>query len=276
MIDPGTRLGAYEVLRTLGSGAFALVVLARDRRSEREVAIKLLSKSRGVGKDGFLGGHAQELDILKSVSHPNIVSLLDSFDTPAYHCLVLEYVPGGELFDLISSPTALAEDAARRIFGELVDAVGYLHEKRICHRDLKMENILLTATRSIKLTDFGLARRFDPSIPLVARCGSEEYAAPEVIQAQPYDGRKTDIWALGIILFALLTKHLPFCILPGQRPKTMFHKIARADYRFPASAEGVSEDAKDLVRIILQANPARRATIEEICAHPWLMRGDAE
>ncbi|KAJ3183332.1 MAP/microtubule affinity-regulating kinase 4 [Gaertneriomyces sp. JEL0708] len=311
-------VGRYSVIRTLGSGTFSHVKLAVDPISGRKVAIKMLPKNpppdtavgprRPVRKvSASMTNGTNEAAILRSLNHPNIVRLLDTFETPTHTCLVLEYVSAGELFDLITGdPASLTPSRVRRIFTQLVRAVQYLHQNHICHRDLKIENVLLDETGSVKLADFGLARRFNPSCPsLVDRCGSEEYAAPEVVQAQPYDGRRTDVWALGIILFALLTKELPFSIRPGEKPRAMFHRIARGEYRFPITAataaagqpeheehafpekedddddqEGedhiahVSEEAKDLVRRILTPNPQRRATIDQILAHPWMNHKD--
>ncbi|KAI9017662.1 kinase-like domain-containing protein [Gaertneriomyces semiglobifer] len=311
-------VGPYTVIRTLGSGTFSHVKLAVDSSSGRKVAIKMLPKNpppdtsagprRPTRKvSASMTNGTNEAAILRSLNHPNIVRLLDTFETPTHTCLVLEYVSAGELFDLVTGdPASLTPSRVRRIFTQLVRAVQYLHQNHICHRDLKIENVLLDETGAVKLADFGLARRFNPSCPsLVDRCGSEEYAAPEVVQAQPYDGRRTDVWALGIILFALLTKELPFSIRPGEKPRAMFHRIARGEYRFPITADAagqhehkkdeehiqppaendddeeegdmghVSEEAKDLVRRILTPNPQRRATIDQILAHPWMNQKDA-
>jgi serine/threonine protein kinase len=149
--------------------------------------------------------------------------------------------------------------------------VKFLHDNMIAHRDLKIENVLLTSTEDphIKLTDFGFATRLVPIHPqspttsttpptesstastfpevqpLAARCGSEEYAAPEVVLAQPYDARKTDIWALGVILFAMIYGELPFVVEPGQRSRVMYHKIARLEYKFPDVPLAVSASGKE-------------------------------
>ncbi|TPX72864.1 hypothetical protein SpCBS45565_g00231 [Spizellomyces sp. 'palustris'] len=262
-------VGPYVVLKTLGSGAFSHVKLAVHSRDGKRVAIKMLEKHT---PNSLHSPHqaSNEASIIASLHHPHIVRLLDTIETPSHNCLILEYVPGGELYDLIADhPNMLTEDTIRRIFRDLVQAVKYLHINNVCHRDLKIENVLLDSSQNIKLTDFGLAKRFNPHIPLTTRCGSEEYAAPELVQAQPYDGRKTDIWALGIILFALLTGELPFSVRPGERPRGMFHRIARGDFKFPNSP-GVSDSAKDLVKRILTPNPKRRATLDEILRHPWM------
>ncbi|KAI9101318.1 kinase-like domain-containing protein [Phlyctochytrium arcticum] len=283
--NPPECIGPYIVLKSLGSGAFSHVKLAVHSRDGRRVAIKMLEKpgisssaSSSAGPTSALKTATTEADLIASLEHPNIIRLVEILDTPTHTCLVLEYASGGELYDLIADhPNLLTEDRVRPLFRDLCIAVKYLHDNHIAHRDLKVENVLLDSSNSVKLTDFGLAQKFDPNIPLTARCGSEEYAAPELIQALPYDGRKTDLWALGIILFALLTGELPFSPRPGERPRSLFHRICRGDFHFPdegkagsTTAPHVSDSAKDLVRRILKPNPARRATMEEVLAHPWL------
>ncbi|KAJ3333434.1 protein kinase, AMP-activated, alpha 2 catalytic subunit [Blyttiomyces sp. JEL0837] len=302
-------VGSYYMLgRTIGAGSFSKVRIATDVRTGFPVAVKMLPKKVLKSSERMRKCLEAEVDILTSVRHPNIVHLTDTIDTPDDFCLVLEYVDGGELFDYIAMHRdRLVISEVRRLFRQLCSSVSYLHSQFICHRDLKIENILLTGSdpRHVKLTDFGFAARLLPAgspldspVPLqTMRCGSEEYAAPEVIMSQPYDGRKTDVWAMGVILFAMLTGELPFSLEPGQRPRTMYHKIARAEYRFPepptvpnvSSDDGVSSTrtlmmsleareeslARDLVKQILVATPKNRPWIKEVLKHPFLRRYSA-
>ncbi|KAJ3145874.1 hypothetical protein HDU86_000601 [Geranomyces michiganensis] len=283
-------VGPYIILKTLGSGAFSHVKLAVHARDGVRVAIKMLEKvpssSEHAAAAGGAAAHAHlasqarnEASIISSLNHPNIVRLLTTFETDRYSCLVLEYVPNSDLYDLITNhSTSLTPQFVRRIFRELVSAVAYLHAQNIAHCDLKIENILVDSDAGVKVTDFGLAQRFEPDgPPLTTRCGSEEYAAPELIQALPYDGRKIDVWALGIVLFTLLTNEMPFTHRPGERPRRMFHRIARGDYAFPLISDGngsgrqpADDMAKDLVKRMLTTNPAKRITAEEILRHPYL------
>ncbi|CAG8603971.1 27393_t:CDS:2 [Dentiscutata erythropus] len=276
-------IGHYAVLKLIGTGSFSEVKLAIDLENCREVAIKMISLKEMQDNECLKTGVSREIKILEYINHPNIVSLLDTVETPTHLCLILEYVPGGELFDYVNEYyEKITEEEAKQIFYELVNIVSYLHESNIVHRDLKLENILLESSESssnkkhIKLTDFGLARFINPKSPLLTtRCGSEEYAAPELISASSYDGRKTDIWSLGIILYALLVGYLPFNQEAGQTRKQFFIKIIKADFKFPnpntADKRGsISEDAKDLVKKILHTMPERRPSLEEIKNHPWL------
>jgi serine/threonine protein kinase len=147
--------------------------------------------------------------------------------------------------------------------------VAYLHANNVCHRDLKLENVLLDSFHHVRVADFGLARRFSPSELLTTRCGSEEYAAPEIVQGLPYDPVKTDAWSLGVILYALLAGQLPFQPGPGGAVKHMYHRIARGEYKWPKNAD-VSDKAKELVKGLLQPNPARRYTANDALRHIWL------
>ncbi|KAI8915390.1 kinase-like domain-containing protein [Powellomyces hirtus] len=273
--------GPYIILKTLGSGAFSHVKLAVHARDGIRVAIKMLEKpttsssASAAATTNMLSEQARnEASLLDSINHPNIVRLLNTFETETHSCLVLEYVPNSDLYELITNhPQSLTPQFVRRIFRELCSAVGYLHARNIAHRDLKIENILVDSEAGVKLTDFGLAQQFDPAIPLTTRCGSEEYAAPELIQALPYDGRKIDVWALGIILFTLLTNEMPFTHRPGERPRRMFHRIARGDYHFPETVPGkraISDQARDLVKKMLTTNPQKRISIEAVLKHPYL------
>ncbi len=195
----------------------------------------------------------REVQILKQLRHPNIVQLHKMEESERHYGIVLEYASGGELFDYILNHRYLKDNAARRLFAQLISGVGYLHKKGIVHRDLKLENLLLDRNRNIIITDFGFANTFDPLDELsedeelnlsdrefVKRlgldkiktngsrkgdlmqtsCGSPCYAAPELVVSDSlYTGRKVDVWSCGVILVRRL---LPFaCLLGGVGPRTM-------------------------------------------------------
>ncbi|KAM0755882.1 kinase-like protein [Meredithblackwellia eburnea MCA 4105] len=198
----------------------------------------------------------REIEVLRRIHHPSLISCCASFSTPIYTVLALDYAPGGELFDFLGKwHKDMTVPLARRMFGELCSAVGWMHSICLVHRDIKLENILLTARPFppaasedpstildrlprpfIKLTDFGLSRFISPESPLLTtRCGSEAYAAPELIMGKKYDGRKTDAWALGVVLYALITGGMPFVEnSDGKGRKGYLLKIAKAEFRWPS------------------------------------------
>lgn len=224
-------VGPYRVVRRLGTGAFSKVVLAepRDPAKQGRVAIKMIAFEPWKVDKRIRVSWIREAEVLKRISHPSVVGFLHAFRTPLHYALVLDAVDGGEMFELLSKyqpQLAEREWLVRRLFGELAGAVGWMHSQHLVHRDIKLENIMMTRTLFgpdaalvpsnlgpvplLKITDFGLARFFHPHSLLETRCGSEEYAAPELIIGKKYDGRKTDAWALGVVLYALLTGGLPF------------------------------------------------------------------
>ncbi|KAI9645700.1 hypothetical protein NHQ30_006442 [Ciborinia camelliae] len=195
----------------------------------------------------------RELEIMKSIHHPSLVHLKAWSIEETRAILVLSYCPGGDLFEVASQHRdILVPSLLRRMFSELIGAVQYLHERHIVHRDIKLENVLVNLPQHelakpqdwtkypysiITLTDLGLSRRVADDEKLTTRCGSDDYAAPEVIMGQPYDGRATDAWSLGVLLYALLESRLPFDPNPGmpeghkQRSRTS-HRIARVEWRW--------------------------------------------
>lgn len=203
----------------------------------RLVALKMTDRTLCDKDDRTRVSFIREVEVLKHISHPSIVSYIHAFSTPAYHVLVLEHISGGELFDLVSNPelhSQLDEPLLRRIFGELCRAVAWMHAVGLVHRDIKLENIMLTRSvfadpsnpsALVKLTDFGLSRFIDPANPLLTtRCGSESYAAPELVTGRPYDGRDTDAWACGVVLYALATRRLPFDSVDPAHEDNMRHE----------------------------------------------------
>ncbi|CAE7202804.1 unnamed protein product [Rhizoctonia solani] len=262
----------------------------------RLVAVKMMDRALCDVNDRTRISFVREVEVLRHISHPSIVAYLHSFTTPTHHCLVVEHIGGGELFDLINkeNQNKLSESVLRRLWGELCRAVGWMHSVALVHRDIKLENILLTSnpfthpvppltTPLLKLTDFGLSRFIDPDNPkLTTRCGSEEYAAPEIIMGGSYDGRETDAWACGVVLFALCTGVLPFADASGASPAPSTHsahsptqvrrsyllRIAQCQYDPRELGEGV----RRIVGRLLVRSPEKRAKVAELWSDPW-MRG---
>ncbi|KAI8371684.1 kinase-like domain-containing protein [Radiomyces spectabilis] len=284
----GKQIGSFHIQRLLGVGAFSKVYLAEHIQEGGKYAIKTIHKGRILRHPRVQSSIEREIGVLKFIDHPNIVRLEATMETEHMLCIVLEYAKGGELFDFVQNMhhdlhkthRKVDETLVKRIFLQLVKVVQWMHRHNIVHRDLKLENILIHMENDqphLKVTDFGLARVVDPASPMLqTRCGSEEYAAPEIVQNLGYDGRLTDTWALGIILYALLVGYLPFRYNPnrGERVSQLFYRIVRADVKWPSEwtknpSLAPSEQARHVVEQLLIPKPQKRLRIDDIEAQPW-------
>ena len=187
--------------------------------------------------------------------------------------LVLEYVEGGELFNYIQMNNGLPEEEAVRIFRQIIAGLSYCHTFNICHRDLKPENILLDRNGNVKIVDFGMAALQPRHNWLFTPCGSVHYACPEVIMGKPYRGDKGDIWASGVVLYAMLTGFLPFDSQKradgSEDVEGVMQHVLSCDYGFP---EGLSQEAEDLIWRILQPDPEKRLRIRHMWDHALLTK----
>ena len=211
---------------------------------------------------------------LQTLKHPNIVRLYDVIETDKYIGIILEYASGGELFDHILAHRYLREKDACKLFSQLLSGVWYIHQKKIVHRDLKLENLLLDRQRNVIITDFGFANRFEHRADdlMQTSCGSPCYAAPElVISDGLYVGSAVDIWSCGVILYAMLAGYLPFDDDPanpdGDNINLLYKYIVNTPLSFP---EYISAEARDLLSIMLVPDPVRRADLGTIMQHHWL------
>lgn len=322
----------YKSIKKLGQGTFSTVYLAVRQvesednnidfrkqsvtmegiklRSQRLVAVKVVHHGPAGGADAerVEVSLQREVEIMKMAKHPSVVHLKAFSNTDGSRALlVMNYCPGGDLFEVASTNLdVLVPSLVRRIFAELVSAVRYLHQKFIVHRDIKLENVLLnipvaahpnvpdwqTLDRAVvTLTDLGLSRRIPepPESPLLTtRCGSEDYAAPELLMGQQYDGRQTDAWALGVLLYALIEGRLPFDPLPGARgdPAVLRartpHRIARVEWAWYKFGDEDGEWDKEKGREIegalacvdgLLKRNSRRKGLAEIREMPWVEGG---
>ncbi|CAI4218527.1 unnamed protein product [Parascedosporium putredinis] len=303
--DKNIKFGDYILGNVIGEGEFGKVRLGWKQDDRVQVAIKIIKKESLGNNPSRLAKIHREVNILRGLSHPNIVHLHDMIGDDSRIGIVLEYASGGELFDYILNHRYLKDNAARRLFAQLISGVGYLHKKGIVHRDLKLENLLLDRNKNIIITDFGFANIFDPKDELseeeelnlsdrefVKRigldkiksngtrrgdlmqtsCGSPCYAAPELVVSDSlYTGRKVDVWSCGVILYAMLAGYLPFDDDPanpeGDNINLLYKYIVNTPLTFP---EYVSPHARDLLKRILVANPRRRADLFEVARHSWL------
>ncbi|KAI0334266.1 Pkinase-domain-containing protein [Cubamyces sp. BRFM 1775] len=267
------KFGPYLLLQTLGEGEFGKVKLGLHMQWGEEVAVKLIRRGN-IDSSVRMSKVEREIEVLRTLKHPNIVRLYDVIETDKYIGIILEYASGGELFDHILAHRYLREKDACKLFSQLISGVWYIHQKKIVHRDLKLENLLLDRHRNVIITDFGFANRFEHRADdlMQTSCGSPCYAAPElVISDGLYVGSAVDIWSCGVILYAMLAGYLPFDDDPanpdGDNINLLYKYIVNTPLSFP---DYISEDARDLLSIMLVPDPARRADLPTIMAHKWL------
>ncbi|XP_050530838.1 uncharacterized protein LOC126899738 isoform X2 [Daktulosphaira vitifoliae] len=259
------HIGKYKLLKTIGKGNFAKVKLAKHVPTGKEVAIKIIDKTQLL--PGSLQKLFREVRIMKMLDHPNIVKLLQVIETEKTLYLVMEYASGGEVFDYLVLHGRMREKEARAKFRQIVSAVQYCHQKRIIHRDLKAENLLLDAEMNIKIADFGFSNEFTPGGKLYTFCGSPPYAAPELFQGKRYDGPEVDVWSLGVILYTLVSGSLPF---DGSTLRELRERVLRGKYRIPFY---MSTDCENLLKKFLVLNPLKRASLEVIMKDKWMNLG---
>ncbi|KAM3229516.1 hypothetical protein ACQJBY_060394 [Aegilops geniculata] len=263
----GRRVGDYVLLRPIGSGAYSQVWLGKHVARGTEVAVKEIAMDRLSAKlrDSLLS----EVDILRRITHPNIIALHDSIRDGGRIYLILEYCRGGDLYAYLLRHKRVPETVAKHFIRQLACGLQKLRESNVVHRDLKPQNILLVSnngTSILKIADFGFAKFLQPSGLAETLCGSPLYMAPEVMQAQKYDA-KADLWSVGIILYQLVTGSPPF---NGDSQIQLMKNILKSgQLRFPSDCE-LSHDCIDLCRKLLRISSVERLTVEEFVNHPFL------
>ncbi|KAJ4982453.1 hypothetical protein NE237_033290 [Protea cynaroides] len=264
-----TRVGKYELGRTLGEGTFAKVKFARNVDTGENVAIKILDKEK-VLKHKMISQIKREISTMKLIRHPNVIRMHEVMASKTKIYIVLEFVNGGELFDKIASSGRMKEDDARKYFQQLINTVDYCHSRGVFHRDLKPENLLLDASGNLKVSDFGLSalpQQVREDGLLHTTCGTPNYVAPEVINNKGYDGAKADLWSCGVILFVLMAGYLPF---EDSNLVTLYKKIFKAEFTCPP---WFSTSAKKLIKRILDPNTVTRIKISEVIENEWFKKG---
>ncbi|KAF7213022.1 maternal embryonic leucine zipper kinase isoform X2 [Nothobranchius furzeri] len=255
----------YEVYETIGSGGFAKVKLGRHISTGEKVAIKIMNK-KDLGDD--LPRVKVEIEAMKNLSHQHICRLYQVIETSTQIFMVLEYCPGGELFDYIIAKDRLSEQETRVFFRQIVSAMAYVHSQGYAHRDLKPENLLIDEDHNLKLIDFGLCAKPKGGLgyELKTCCGSPAYAAPELIQGKAYIGSEADVWSMGVLLFALLCGYLPF---DDDNCMVLYRKITRGIYENP---RWLTPGSILLLNQMMQVDPKRRLTVRQLLDHPWVMK----
>lgn len=262
------QVGPYLLQEPLGSGNYGKVRRAIHKRTRDEFAIKAVPN---FGPNLDLPRNIdirREMSIQQALCHENIIQLYDVIVANSHVYLVMEYASHGDFFRIISKHGRLTEHTAKHYFRQLANAVQYCHDNGVYHRDLKPENLLLSANRVLKLTDFGFSAMKDHGPPLLkTNCGSPHYCAPEVWNGtqEGYDGRKSDAFSAGVVLFVMLTGTQPFYDEDEER---LLRKVNRCKVTYP---EYLSAESKDVLRKLLVKDPIKRWSLDKVQRHPWLV-----
>ncbi|XP_051550763.1 testis-specific serine/threonine-protein kinase 6-like [Myxocyprinus asiaticus] len=263
-IDKVLKGMGYKPIAIIGEGSFSKVKLATSKKHHCDVAIKIVDREKAEKKfvEKFL---PRELAILRQVKHEHIIQVFEFIEVGSrLLCIVMEAAEK-DLLKKIHEVNRISKDQSKTWFSQMVSAVDYLHKLDIVHRDLKCENILLTAKDQVKVTDFGFGRFADTSDCSSTFCGSAAYTPPEIILGEAYDPKKYDVWSLGVILYVMVTGTMPY----DDRNMKHLPRLQRRALVYPDSAD-VEESCRTFIGTLLQFNPSQRPTIQQVAEHPWL------
>uniref|UniRef100_A0A8D8XJU1 Twitchin n=1 Tax=Cacopsylla melanoneura TaxID=428564 RepID=A0A8D8XJU1_9HEMI len=256
----------YDILEEIGTGAFGVVHRCRERKTGNIFAAKFIPVSHNLEKELI----RKEIDIMNQLHHPKLINLHDAFEDDDEMVLIFEFLSGGELFERITSPDyKMSEAEVINYMRQVCEAVKHMHEKNIIHLDVKPENIMCQTRSStnVKLIDFGLATKLDPNEVVKISTGTAEFAAPEIVEREPV-GFYTDMWAVGVLAYVLLSGLSPFA---GENDVDTLKNVKACDWEFDEEAfRNVSEEGKDFIRRLLLRNKEKRMTAHECLLHSWL------
>ena len=255
----------YMVGKVIGVGSYGKVRAAWHRLTGGKVAIKTYDKSKLRDPAHWKRVHS-EIKITEQVSHPRIARMYEAVETPKRMHLIMECLDGGNLCSYVKAKRRLAEEEAKAIFFQLMQGIEHLHQMRVTHRDVKLENVLFDSheNRDIKLIDFGFSTVCEPGSKLKVFCGTPSYMAPEIVRRTEYEGKPVDMWSMGILLYALLCGCFPF---RAKSYPDLYRRIARGTFAMP---EELSVSVRDLIRQLLNVDASRRMTSAAALRHPWL------
>ncbi|KAK1117104.1 hypothetical protein K0M31_017026 [Melipona bicolor] len=258
----------YAIGKTIGAGSYATVKIAKSDRHDCQVAVKIVSKFQAPG-DYLKKFLPREIEVVKGLKHPNLIRFLQAIETTHRVYIIMEYAQCGSLLDAIRRDTFIDEFRSRRWFRQLLEAVAYCHERGVVHRDVKCENVLMDRNLNVKLSDFGFARgqmnKKNGIAPLSETfCGSYAYASPEILKGVAYLPQLSDVWSMGVVLYAMVYGRLPF----DDTNYSQLLKQVQSKVTFPKEPN-VSQACRSLISRILV--PQRiRLDIDRIRNDVWL------
>merc|ERR1712195_151651 len=276
----------YEILSSLGEGNTSKVYLARSLKDpKKQVALKLLREEFLQRDTDSIKAVEQEIQILQGLKHDYIVNIEGwgsdgkvikpsgrEINNLVY--ILLEYIPGGLLFDVCQTLGGMGEENGKFFLSQMLDVLEYMHGKGVVHRDLKLENILVDDDMNLKVADFGFAtfRKIDK---LKSYRGTMTYMAPEIKEGKTYDGKKIDMFSTGVILFIIVQGIFPF--KEAKKDEFFYNLLLKGDfdtYWKKTGGQGLSQEFKDLILALFSYDGASRPDVAAIRAHPWMVGVD--
>ena len=288
---PETKINFYLYGRRIGQGAFGKVNLGLNVLTGRVVAIKSFKKTSETKFYSNMKKILYETNLMKRFNHPNITKILEVFHDEEYMLIIMEYINGGNLFSFVKKRRKLSEKTAKFLFRQIILGIRHIHSQNIVHRDIKLENIIIDLNNNVKICDFGIGKVLNsPDEILYDKCGTPMYMAPEIIlcnKKKGYKGFPVDIWSSGITLYIMLSGSLPFNIKNKSTAdefslSDMRDKNENSDLKYqivnnkPKKIKNISNEAKNLLNRLLDKNPEKRLTCDEILNHPWLKNNNIE
>ena len=216
---------------------------------------------------------------MSAIRHRHVIRLLEVFETNHHLFMVLEYADGGDLLHHVKKVKALTEDEARPLFRQIVYGIAHCHCRSVIHRDIKLDNILIDESGFVKICDFGISKLLeDPKAVLFEQCGTPAYIAPEILADIGYSGFASDVWGLGVLLYAMVCGTVPFRAANMRDLKAV---IQSGQIKFPPhhprdSRKPFSPGLMSLIRSMCTVDPAKRITIPEILSHNWINNLDVD
>ena len=282
---PQTNLNFYRIGRIIGQGGFAKVNLGLNVLTGRVVAIKSFNKTikTKYGDNLNMDKILYEINLMRKLNHPNITKILETFEDEKFYFIIMEYINGGNLFSYVKKRRKLSEKVAKFLFKQIILGIKHIHSQLIVHRDIKLENILIDMNNNVKICDFGIGIILSSEYQVLhSHCGTPLYIAPEIILSNKKDGYKgfpVDIWSAGIALYIMLSGKLPFNLDEDQDDIDVYNnnvkeKNIKLKYEIvnkePKYIDNISDEARNLLHGLLNKNPEKRLTCDEILNHPWL------
>ncbi|KAF2763060.1 serine/threonine-protein kinase-like protein [Pseudovirgaria hyperparasitica] len=257
------HLSMFEIGKPLGKGKFGRVYLAKEKATGFVCALKVLHKSE-ISQGKVEKQVRREVEIQSNLCHPNVLKMFGHFHDSKRIFLIIEFAARGELYKHLRAEQRFAEPKAANYIAQMASALKYLHHKHIMHRDIKPENILVGIHGEIKISDFGWSVHA-PNNRRNTMCGTLDYLPPEMIKGTDGYSEKVDLWSLGVLTYEFLVGEAPF----EDAPMMTHKRIQRCDMTIPSF---ISSDARDLIRKLLQVDPEKRITLDEIERHPWIVK----